>query len=171
MKNYKAYLWVLYPVAVFLLVILSLTWFAGGASEIINTINSKNEKVQTELNKRNNMQTKLAILKGLNEKTQLDKLKSLGQSLPIANQPWVLLSQMKTVGTVSSFRNTTVELVSANSDELQGILEKIEALRPLVSIKTLQLGSGKVKLELVSHWEPLSKLKVALEDPLPNLTK
>ena len=70
------------------------------------------------------MQTKLAILKGLNKKTQLDKLKDLSLTLPINNQLWVLLSEMKSVGTVSGFRNTTVEFVSPNSDELQTILEK-----------------------------------------------
>ncbi len=148
-----------------------MTWFAGGAGEIINTISAKNEKVQTELNKRNNMQTKLAILKGLNKKTQLDKLKDLSLTLPINNQLWVLLSEMKSVGTVSGFRNTTVEFVSPNSDELQTILEKIDALKPLVSVKSLQLGSGKAKLEVINHWEALPKLTVALEEPLPNLTK
>ena len=146
MKNLRPYLWVLYPVLVFLIILISLTWFAGGAGEIINTISAKNEKVQTELNKRNNMQTKLAILKGLNKKTQLDKLKDLSLTLPINNQLWVLLSEMKSVGTVSGFRNTTVEFVSPNSDELQTILEKIDALKPLVSVKSLQLGIWKSKI-------------------------
>jgi hypothetical protein len=177
MKNFKPYLWVLYPILVFLIILVSLTWFAGGAGEIINTLNSKNQKVQQELAKRNNMQTKLAILKSLDEKTQLEKLKTLGLSLPITNQPWVLLSQAKTVGVVTAFRNTstgkstTLEIEASNSDALVEILNKIDALRPLVSINSLQLGSGKVKLDVVSHWETLAKLTIALEDPLPNLTK
>lgn len=153
------------------MILVSLTWFAGGAGEILNTLNFKNQKIQAELAKRNNMQTKLAILRGLNEKTQMDKLKDLSLTLPITSQPWVLLSQLKSVGTVASFRNTTVEFVASNSDELQTILEKIDALKPLVSVKSLQLGSGKAKLEVVGHWESLPKLTVALEEPLPNLTK
>lgn len=152
-KQSRPYLWLAYPILTIITIIISLSLIFGNSDSLMTKIGQANEKIQTNIKLKTVLETKLAVLKSADEQALNDKLKSLAESLPLEKEIWVAISQLKTAGDMKSFHNSgnqtiSVEYDVADSLVLEKLLQKIDELKPLMSVNDVSYGVKKARLEI-----------------------
>ena len=136
-KLARPYLWLAFPVLTVIIIIVSLSLIVGNSDSLMNRISQANQKIQANIRLQAILETKLRILKSVQDDDLTDKLKEQAQSLPLDREIWGAISRLRTIGILTSFRNSgnqtiTVEYEVEDSLALQKLLEKIDELKPVM---------------------------------------
>ena len=169
LKLIRPYLWLSYPMLTLLIIVISFSYLVGNSNSLTTRISQANQKIQTNIKLKATLETKLAVLKSANEEELNSKLVLMAQSLPLEKEIWVAIAQLRTAGTLVSFRNSgnqtiSVEYDVADSLALEKLLQKIDELKPLMSVNDVSYGANNARLVIEIAFEPLVKL-------LPNQPK
>lgn len=160
-KLLKPFSWLGYPLLVLLFIIVSSVWFVGGSGRIVDQLISKNEEVVANRQKKEALETRLALLESANDAQLNSDLRLLVESMPVSKQPWAVLSQLKTLGPLGSFKGSggqsvTVDYKLENMDKVQELLEKIDAIKPLLAVQSVTYSSGRATLNILLSGEAFS---------------
>lgn len=152
-KKLRPYLWICYPIVTTIIVVIALSYLVGSSNSLTDRLGRANRKIQENIKLKATLETKLSTLKSVQEQALADKLKTLIESMPIDREIWTAISKLRTVGNLTSFRNSgnqtiTVEYEVEDSIALQKLLEKIDELKPLMSVADVSFGAKKARLEI-----------------------
>lgn len=152
-KQLRPYLWLAYPILTIITIIISLSLIFGNSDSLMTKIGQANEKIQTNIKLKASLETKLAVLKSANEEELNTKLVLMAQSLPLEKEIWVAIIQLRTAGDLTSYHNSgnqtiSVEYDVADSLALEKLLQKIDELKPLMSVNDISYGAKKARLEI-----------------------
>ena len=175
-KLARPYLWLAYPLLTVIIIIISFSYLIGNSNSLLTRIGQANQKIQTNIKLKAILEAKLGVLKSVTDDVLTERLKEQAQFLPLEREIWTAISGLRTVGDLKSFYNSgnqaiTVEYKVEDSLVLQKLLEKIDELKPLMSVTGVSYGAKKARLEIDVAFEPLAKLNPELDKPLPNLPK
>ncbi|MEK7163760.1 MAG: hypothetical protein AAB768_01295 [Patescibacteria group bacterium] len=152
-KLARPYLWLAFPVLTVIIIIVSLSLIVGNSDSLMNRISQANQKIQTNIKLKAALETKLTVLKSADEQALNEKLKSLAESLPLEKEIWVAITKLRMAGSLTSFHNSgnqtiSVEYNVADSLALEKLLQKIDELKPLMSVNDISYGAKKARLEI-----------------------
>ncbi len=144
----KLYLWLLYPVLSAIILFVSLNFLVGNSDKLVDKRRQENVQLKSRL------ETKLGILTSANDEMLTEKLKSLAESMPLEKEIWVVMSGLRSQGNLISFRNSgnrsiIVEYGVEDSVALQSLLERIDELKPLMSVSGVSFVPKRASLEII----------------------
>lgn len=175
-KTLSAYKWLTYPLLVLLFIWFSYTQILIGPGKLLDKI-TRTEKRISELNfKKTIRESKLTYLKLQKIETLQTKLLSLLEQMPYDHMPWELLSRLKVQGDMISFKMAENKLLQVeykieNVEKLLELIQKLEALTPLLAINGVVYNPPLLKLEINSAFDPLQSYIQDYDRALPSLLK
>lgn len=172
----RPYLWVSYPLGVFLLILISYTQMINGPGKLLDRLKMQNSNILNQQQQKTIRETKLSILKNTQITLMQNTLDEKLERMPYDHKPWELMARLKTVGNMASFQMSeskiiSVEYIISDIEALEGLLSNIEKMAPLISIKKISYDQEKVKIELVSAFRPYKSFGQNYDRALPNLSK
>lgn len=187
----RNWLWVTYPAAVAVFVVVSLS-FMGSARSSLSQVTSFGEAAETE-SKIAVLREKLSLLSTVNVSQESEDLELFSKAVLPNKAIWLIVSEIKTaateagvtlvgykaagVGDVKEASESAelvensgmaleVSLSGVTMESLASVLSSLERYLPLVSITKLNYQEGSAVLEVEGAWEPWVKLEG--ETPLPD---
>lgn len=186
------FVWILYPIAVFFLIVYSFNEIQGGGASKINKLLEKKDEAATEEQKLRGLQEKLAVLKKVDMGVERDNLTWTVKALPAAKEVWLMMAEINnaasssgavvmtysgSVGNVveataaASASDTPVSLIVEFSisdySQLQQIISVLEKSLPLVSIAKVNYTNNVAKVTFVGGWAGWGKSASEALSPLP----
>ena len=189
----KAWMWLVYPLAVILVVAVSANILFGKLG-LWSTLSARQDKVNQAADTATQLRTKLAKLQAVDLAAQHQNLDYLLQVLPSNKNLPVLLAQIQQAASASGavfegFRGKVGEVAASESatptsdklelevtlqvgdiNQLQQTLSTLETGLPLVKVTQIKLASGRAILLVQGLWAGLAGLPAGAQYAVADTT-